>query len=118
MRIPSARSGHRAWVVIYPLAANRAASRAVLRDFGQPVPLRDMQVYHVRRLEAERLSLGQILQKEDADVHCFEEFFAYGDQHLVDRLEQYGFSIATFYPLTTAAAADDDGAHTLRPVAL
>ena len=118
MRIPSARAGHRAWMVIYPLDANRAASRSLLRDFGQPVPLRDMQVYHVRRLEAERLSLGQILQKEDADVQCFEEFFAYGDQHLVDRLEQHGFSIATFYPLTTAAAQDDDdGAH-LRPVAL
>jgi hypothetical protein len=81
------------------------------------MPTKDVQAYHVRRLEAEHLSLGQILQMEDASVRCIEEFFAYGDQHLSDRLQHHGFSIGTFYPLTAAAASDEDGVRPLRPVA-
>jgi hypothetical protein len=118
MRVPSPRSGYRAWYVIHPLDADRAATRAVLRGCRQPLPLPQVQVYHVRHLEAERLALMRILRQEDADVQCLEEFFAYGDAHLSDRLEQHGLSVATFYPLTTAAAHDDRGVRTLRPARL
>ena len=118
MRVPSPRSGYRAWYVIHPLDADRAATRAVLRGYQQPMPLRQVQVYHVRHLEAERLALMRILRQEDADVQCLDEFFAYGDDHLSERLEQYGLSVATFYPLTMAAARDDNGVRTLRPARL
>jgi hypothetical protein len=118
MRVSSPRGGYRNWYVIHPLDADRAATRAVLRGHQQPMPLPQVQVYHVRHLEAQRLALLQILQHEDADVQCLEEFFAYGDAHLSDRLWQRGLSVATFYPLTTAAARDDHGVRTLRPVRL
>jgi len=119
MRVPSPRRGYRAWYIIHPLDADRAATRAVLRGRQQPLPLPRVQVYHVRHLEAERLGLLRILRQEDADVQCLDEFFAYGDDHLSDRLEQHGLSVATFYPLTAAAAArDDDGVRTLRPARL
>ena len=118
MRVPSSRRGYRAWYVIHPLDADRAATRAVLRGFQQPMPMRQVQVYHVRHLEAERLALLQILRHEDADVQCLDEFFAYGDAHLDDRLEQHGLSVATFYPLTTAAAHEDGGVRALRPMRL
>lgn len=118
MRIPSARTGQRAWVLIYPLQANHAATRAALRSLGQPAPKDDVRlVYHVRRLEAEHLSLGQILQMEEGSVRCIEEFFVYGDQHLCERLEQRGFSIGTFYPLTAATVSGKHGIRPLRPVA-
>ena len=115
MRMPSPRSGYRVWYVIHPLDADRAATRAILRGVGQPMPLRHVQVYHVRRLEAERLSLMQVMQRVDADLRCLEEFFAYGDDHLGDRLEQRGLTLATFYPLATAATRDDHGVRRLRP---
>lgn len=118
MRVPSPRSAYRGWYVIYPLDADRAATRAVLRGYQQAMPLPQVQVYHVRYLEAQHLALMQILRHEDADVQCLEEFFAYGDAHLSDRLEQRGLSVATFYPLTTAAARDDNGVRRLRPARL
>jgi len=118
MRIPSPHSSHRAWYVIHPLDADRAATRAVLRGHQQPMPLRQVQVYHVRHLEAERRALMQILQQEGMEVQCLEEFFAYGDNHLSDRLAQRGLSVATFFPLTTAAARDYHGVRTLRPLRL
>jgi hypothetical protein len=118
MRMPSPRGAHRAWYVIHPLDADRAATRAVLRDSQQPMPLPQVQVYHVRHLQAQRLALMQILRHEDAEVQCLEEFFAYGDAHLDDRLQQRGLSVATFYPLITAAARDEQGVRTLRPVSL
>ena len=118
MRVPSPHTGYRAWYVIHPLDADRAATRAILRGFQQPMPLRQVQVYHVRHLEAERLALMRILRQEDGDVQCLDEFFAYGDEHLSDRLERHGLSVATFYPLTTAAARDDHGVRTLRPARL
>jgi hypothetical protein len=118
MRVDSPRKAYRSWYVIHPLDANRAATRAVLRSFHQPMPQRDVQVYHVRRLETRRLSLGQILRQEDGDTECVDEFFAYGENHLRDRLQQRGLSIATFYPLTTAAVHDEHGVQTLRPASL
>ena len=118
MRVPSPRSGYRNWYIIHPLDADRAATRAVLRGYQQPMPLPQVQVYHVRHVEAQRLALMQILHREDADVQCLEEFFAYGDGHLNDRLEQRGLSVATFYPLTTAAARNDHGVRRLRPARL
>ena len=118
MRVPSPRSGYRAWCVIHPLDADRAATRAVLRGLRQPMPLQQVQVYRVRRLEAECLTLMQIMQRHDAELHCIEEFFAYGDQHLGDRLEQRGFTLATFYPLAAAAARGDHGMRSLQPAGI
>jgi hypothetical protein len=106
MRIAATRAEHCAWYVIYPLDADRAATRAVLRSFKQPMPLRGVAVYHVRYLQAERLALGLMLQREDTDVECLEEFFAYGDCDLADRLQQRDLTLATFNPLITAAAHD------------
>jgi len=117
MRIASPRSAYRAWIVIDPLDANRAATRAVLRDFKQPMPLPDTPVYRVRHLAAERLALGLMLQLDGGGVGvaCIDEFFAYGDTHLVSRLEQCGLSIATFFPTTTAAAYDERSVRAVQP---
>jgi len=115
MRAPSPRSAFRAWYVIHPLDADRAATRAVLRGYRLPMPLPHVQVYHVRHVQAQHLALMQILRDEDAEVQCVEEFFAYGDAHLADRLQQRGLSVATFYPLTTAVARDEHGVRVLEP---
>jgi hypothetical protein len=115
MRVPSPRSAYRAWYVIHPLDADRAATRAVLRSYRLPMPLPHVQVYHVRHVQAPRMTLMQILRHEDAEVQCLEEFFAYGDAHLADRLEQRGLIVAAFYPLTTAVAQDERGRRTLEP---
>lgn len=105
MRMPSARSGHRDWYVIRPLDADRAATRAKLRASQQPMPVRQLRVFHVRHLQSERGALLQIIAG-GADVQCLDEFFAYGDEHLSERLDQRGLSVATFYPLMTTAARE------------
>ena len=114
MRVASPVGGYRAWYVIHPLRA--AASRNVQSESH----LARAPVYHVQRLEGQRLNLQQILQLADPDVQCVEEFFACGNEHLGDRLEQRGLSIATFYPLSTAAPARDGHGvvNGLRPASL
>jgi len=115
MRVQSPRSAYRAWYVIHPLDADRAATRAVLRGYRLPMPLPQVQVYHVRHVQAPRMALMQILRQEDAEVQCLEEFFAYGDAHLADRLEQRGLVVGAFYPLTTAVVQDERGLRALEP---
>jgi hypothetical protein len=102
MRMASPR-GARAWYVINPLRTSGEPARAMQRDQR----MARASIYHVRRLEGQYMNLLQILQMEEGDVQCVEEFFACGDDHLSDRLEQRGLSIATFYPLSTAAPARD-----------
>jgi len=114
MRLASSGGGHRAWYVIHPLRV--AATPNVQSDSR----MARAPIYHVQRLEGQRLNLQQIMQLADSDVHCVEEFFACGDDHLGDRLEQRGLSISTFFPLSTAAPArDGQGAvNGLRPASL
>jgi hypothetical protein len=118
MRVTSLRNKYRAWYVIHPLDANCSEARAASRSSSRPGAAGDVQLYQVRCLEALRQSIAQILQREDADVRCLEEFFAYGDWHLGDCLGRRGLSIATFYPLNTAAVYDDHGVPALRPARL
>jgi hypothetical protein len=113
MRVAAHRA-QRAWYVIHPVAK----TRAVLRSARQTLPLRDAQVYHVRRFEAAELDLARVLQHKDSHMCCTEEFFACGDGHLSDRLQQRGLTIATFYPVATAQPAERDGLPVLRPMAL
>lgn len=115
MRVASSRDG-RAWYVINPLRTSGEPARSVPRDLR----MARAPIYHVRRLQGQYLNLLEILQLADANVRCVEEFFACGDDHLSDRLEQRGLSIATFYPLSTAAPArNGQGVVTgLRPASL
>ena len=104
MRVASPRSSYRAWYVIHPLRPCGDTTRSALRDSR----MARAPIYQVQRLEGQYLNLMQILELREADVQCVEEFFACGDDHLSDRLEQRGLSLATFYPLSTAAPARGD----------
>ena len=100
MRIASPR-GARAWYVINSLRTSGEQTQGVHRDLR----MARAPIYHVRHLQGQSLSLPEVLRLADAEVRCVEEFFACGDDHLSDRLERRGLSIATFYPLSTAAPA-------------
>lgn len=116
MRTASPHDSYRVWYVINPLRSSAAPTRSALRDLR----MARAPIYQVQRLEGQYLNLLQILQLADAEVQCVEEFFACGDDHLSDRLEQRGLSIATFYPLSTAAPAQDSHGvvNGLRPASL
>jgi hypothetical protein len=112
MRVACGNRTRRAWVIVHPLDLSCAALR------GRRAAPRNAEVYHVRRLEAPRFNLARIVHRADDEIFCTEEFFAYGDEHLSDRLGQRGLTIATFYPLAAAEAAEQDGQRVLRPLTL
>jgi len=116
MRMSTLRPACRAWCVIEAVDARMPAIRERLRRDRLPIPLRALPFYRVRRIEAARHVLEHRLRAESQAVDCLEEFFAYGEEHLMHILKLRGLSLSRFYPLLCANAPESRRMRTLRPV--
>ena len=82
-----------AWIGVYPLNIAIDTVRQFLRNKGQAIPLPNVQVYRIRRFEVDRRLIDEDVSIAEPDLKKAVDYFAYGDEDLVSKLQQAGIQL-------------------------
>ncbi len=88
--IPSSGPDYLAWVGVYPLDTARETSRRLFSNYKQPLPLPGVRAYRIRRFEVNRTLIEQDVSIAEPELEKKENYFAYGDDDLGEKLRQLG----------------------------
>jgi hypothetical protein len=91
--IPPSDSKYLAWIGVYPLDLARETTRELLRNHGQAVPLPNVKVYRIRRIEVDRILIEQDASIAESELQNKSNCFVFGDDELAEKLTELGVQL-------------------------